>query len=535
MKGTNKNIYSLKRKFTGWHLLVLFTFSLLIFTVESCDTTVPQAFIGDDVITISKYIENNPENYSKFWELMVSTNMEITLSAYNPDDPGNNGGYTLFLPTNAAFDQYISDSEKYSSFTELLNDKDFANLLVRYHLINAKIESNDFPFGDLPDTTVTGDLLTIEFDDSKDTTVYLINSTAPVIRTNIELTNGYIHVLGSVLNPIAFSSYNYLSGKEDFSIFTEALRITGLKDTLGIYRTNSKGKIVKNRYTLLAEPDSVYAKQGIYSIDDLINKYQAQGTDVSNFESDFYQYTAYHIMEGSFFIDDFDGTENFNTYANFPIQIDAQFDIKINEGLDTLDIVIEGQDTTYINYVRILLNKSNILTKNGAIHVLQDHMEVVTPRVTSKSFQFNEEDIIDIYKKTPGEYYLYPEDMEFLKWEGTENVKYVKSDDNIPAGNNDYIEIQDNFSIEYTIPKLLPGKYEVRIKAESKNSENATIQVYVDGKRMGSSFDLTSGGNPYDTFKVGTVNFLLFETHVVKINALLPGKFIWDLVQFKPI
>ena len=74
----------------------------------------------------------------------------------------------------------------------------------------------------------------------------------------------------------------------------------------------------------------------------------------------------------------------------------------------------------------------------------------------------------------------------------------------------------------------------MRIKSEASNNENATIQVYLDGKRMGSSFDLTAGGNPYDNFLVGNIEFLVYETHVVKVSALLPGKFFWDYVQFVP-
>jgi len=181
------------------------------------------------------------------------------------------------------------------------------------------------------------------------------------------------------------------------------------------------------------------------------------------------------------------------------------------------------------------MNASNILTKNGAIHVLRDVMEVKTPGRTQRTFQFYNEPIIDELEKVAGEYDLIdPQTKEVLDWSGPESIKYFKSDDSFSANSNDYIEIKGNFSIEYTIPSLLPGKWIVEIKAESSNDANATIQVYVDGKRMGSSFDLSSGGNPYKVFSVGTVEFLTYETHTVTITSLLPGNFKWDIVRFSP-
>ena len=33
---------------------------------------------------------------------------------------------------------------------------------------------------------------------------------------------------------------------------------------------------------------------------------------------------------------------------------------------------------------------------------------------------------------------------------------------------------------------------------------------------------------------LGNIEFLVYETHVVKVSALLPGKFFWDYIQFVP-
>ena len=53
------------------------------------------------------------------------------------------------------------------------------------------INSNDFPFGALPAYTLSDDFLTVSFVIETDTSYYKINNQAPVIKPNIELSNGY--------------------------------------------------------------------------------------------------------------------------------------------------------------------------------------------------------------------------------------------------------------------------------------------------------------------------------------------------------
>jgi uncharacterized surface protein with fasciclin (FAS1) repeats len=498
--------------------------------ISACDTTVLGSFIGEDAITISRFLDENQDTYSQFWKFLLATDLKNTLNAYNP----NGSGYTLFLPTNQAFDNYFERNEDYSSIDELLADSDFANLLIRYHLVNIAVQSNDFPFGALPDTTVTGDFLTVGFDDSGDSTVYKINNQAPVTIKNIELINGYIHVIGEILEPVTKSSFDWIEDNPDYSIITEALRITGLYDTLRIYRTTSSGKIVDNRYTLLVEADSIFIRRGILNFNDLVERYGSSGLPLTDYENGLYQFAAYHIMEGSYFLDKFDETSNYNTYANFPVQVATDLEIMINPGKDTIDLIIEGQDTTVINYVRLDMINSNILTKNGPLHLLKDILEVKSPSRVERTFQFYEEPQINDARGTIGEYvFSNQEDMEVLSWFGPDYITYVKSSP-MSANNNDYIELEGNFTIDYQIPKILPGKYLIKFKAQSKDSENANIQVSFDGKRLGSSFDLTSWRNPYNVFSVGIVEFQNYETHIITVNSLLPGKFTWDFVRFTP-
>lgn len=534
-----------------------FTYILIIFSTlflfSSCDdyfenffrteTDEQSGFFNEEIITISNYINENKDRYSKFDTLMKEANIEKALNSYNPD--GNN--FTLFLPTDDAFDRFINSSDDYDTFDDLLNDKDYVVALMRYHVVMGEIQTNSFPFGALPDSTASGEYLTIGFEfgyDSVaneilyDSTVYKVNNEAPIIQPNIELINGYVHVINKILEPVVLSSYEWLKNEEGFTIITEAFEKTGLNDTMGIFRTTEGGRKVENIYTLLVEHDSVYHNNGIYTINDLIDTIvdDPTATDYKNIDNPLYQYTAYHILENRYFLDAFTST-NYNTYANFPVKVQADLDITINRGNKVYDTIVETPDTSIVNYINVFYNISNVLTKNGAIHFIDQMLEVYRPSPSVTWFQFAEEEpLIDELRNEIGEHPFFNDDaFEAIKWEGPDVLYYVKATEIDEASRDDYIRIDGDFTLEYQISKILPATYNVFLRANAQDFQNATIQISIDGNRLGSNFDLKSGGNPYDRINVGSVTFTSYSEHKIVIRSLIPGKFEWDYIQFEPI
>lgn len=502
----------------------------------SCDRTGEGVvFQQDDLKSIAAFLEENSETYSRFYDIMVLGDLTNAFSAYNPY--GN--GITLFLPTDEAFDRFIEHSDQYDSFDDLLDDLDFVRLLGRYHMVNSNFRTNDFPYGALPDTTASGDLLTIGFSSDLDSTVYKVNNIAPIVIANLEMVNGYIHIIDGVLEPIRYTGYERLRKNPGYSILADAFDITGLKDTLGLYIRTSDNQLVKNRYTLLAEHDSIFERYGIRSIDDLIHTYATPGKEPTDPNNGVYQFAAYHILEGSYFLDEFSGSQNYNTYAIYPSYISAGLDLRINVGADTFGIEISGTDTTYINYIRIFYQESNILTKNGPIHLISDVMELYKPGRSQRTFQFLEESKIKQASSNPGTYeFIEPKDFEVINWSGVEQLVYFKSSGTIPASQNDYLRLDGDFIIEYTMPKILPGKYRMSISTDALGGANATIQVLLDDRRIGGNFNLTSGGNnnnPMATTVIGTVEFSAYREHTIKLRSLIPGMLIWDFVRFDPV
>lgn len=507
-----------------------------IFLLGSCNKeTTESGFFDENVLSISTFLEQNKEEFSRFWEILQKTELFPTLNAFNP----HGDGFTLFLPTDDAFDRYIEQNDKYGSFEELIADHDFLWLISRYHLVNQSLRSNEFPYGSLPDSTATGDYLTIGIEVLEDSSRYTVNNVAPVIIADIETTNGYIQVIEKVLEPISYNSYEWLKNVEGYSILSSAFEMSGLKDTMGIYRISSTGQTIKNRYTVFAEHDSIYAREGINTFDDLVDRYHTQGYELTDPEGGLYQFAAYHLLEGSYFLDAFEGSSNYNSYAVYPVNINAGLEIKLNPGVDSFRLEISGTDTTLINYIGVYFQESNVNTKNGPVHFITEIMELYQPARSQRTFQFHEDPLILESRKNQGRYEFVDHDLlELLRWDGPEKMTYVRSaaaDDN--SFGDDYIELEESFNFEYDMPKIMPGRYQVEIRADGYGGNNATIQVRIDDKRMGGNINLTSGGSStavFAWFGIGIIEFTKYEGHTLKVNSLIPGKMSLDLIRFTP-
>ena len=510
---------------------VVSLFGLLVL-MSGCKNSADETIIGfsdENTFSLSTYIENNKDTYSKFWQIIEKTNLYSTLNAYNPK--GN--GFTLFLPTDNAFDNYIQESDKYGSFDDLLNDSDFLNILIRYHLVNGTYDLNIFPYGAFSDSTATGDYLSIGIQISADTSIYKVNNVSPLVKADIKTTNGYIHTISKVLEPITYTGYEWLKGKESYSILTQAFEITGLDKLMGIQKASASGSLVKNNYTILAESDSVYKLANINSIDDLISKYHTEGLSFTDPNDGLYQFAAYHILQGRNFLNDFNSATNYNSFAIYPVYINSGLDIKINQGVKIFKTVISGGITIYIDYISIDMNNSNVNTKNGPIHFISEVMELYKPPRKDVIFNFLNDPLIEGLSKSNGSHIMLdPNIYEFIYWEGAQSIDYYKPSN---ATSDSYIEIDGNFLFRYTMPAILPGIYKVELRMNLNNSSNATIQVQIDGRKLGGNINLTTGTGSFTSFIIGTLDFTGNDYHKIEISSLIPGIMRWSSIKLIPV
>lgn len=504
----------------------------------SCKKTsvVEAGFKEMQKFTIYDYLVDHKEDYSSFLEILQAGGLDKTLSAYNPGGKTGGVGYTLFVPDNKAVDDYIkANSAQYASLADLLKDKAYVEALARYHVLNQSVASNEFPFGTFNQPTLSNDFLNVNFILGKDTTYYKINNQAQVIKANIETSNGYIQVIGAVLKPITLNSYNWLKKNAGYSIYTAALEATGIDKIINVDMKLKDQPL--QPFTMLVEPDAIYKMRNINSLDDLVKVISPDRTDYTNSSNPLNLFVGYHILLGSHFLDDLASrASNYNTFADVPLSINGLgLDIVINKYKEKF--VSVSNDTT--DFVGLYYDDSNVNTQSGAIHFIN---QVLKPQIPSRAivtFEFYEESLLNEYRMNGGTYLLEnPDLMNYVTWSGAK-LSYVKSLDATEAAwGKDYMQIYGDFTITYNIPKIIQGKYDVYLQANAYSSQNALVEVSIDGNKLGGLLDLTRGGNagnPYFRFKVGTIDFKKYAGHAIQVKSLIPGRFIWDYIRFEPI
>ena len=115
------------------------------------------------------------------------------------DQASAKGPYTVFAPTNEAFDKLPA-----GTLDELLKPAAKAKLvkLLSYHVVKGKLRAADLQDGQKL-KTVTGGTLTVNKQGDTMTIVDGAGNSATVNQADIEATNGFIHSIDAVLMPVA--------------------------------------------------------------------------------------------------------------------------------------------------------------------------------------------------------------------------------------------------------------------------------------------------------------------------------------------
>ena len=154
------------------------------------------------------------------------------------------------------------------------------------------------------------------------------------------------------------------------------------------------------------------------------------------------------------------------------------------------------------------------------------------------TFELYEEALLNQYGEEPATYLLEDKSALYnITWSGADLFFVELGSQESSAWGSDYLEIKGDFRIIYNIPRIVQGRYKVFLGAEAFNAQNALVEVFVDGKKIGSLVDLTTGGSsnwPFQKIELGTIDFKRYTTHTVEIRSLIPGRFLWDYIRFEP-
>jgi len=308
--------------------VVLITASVL----NSCeDPDKDKLFKTAEGITIGEYIDQHPDTLSEFNAVLTKLGSVSFLKAY--------GQYTCFIPSNEAFQKFYSANGKSSidDFTTM-EDSKLLKDLIAYHICPDSIGTSDFTEGRLPDTTMSGDYLTTSFKEGGLSNI-MVDNKARIIKRDIVCENGIIHIIDEVLEPIRLTVAQKIEMDPRYSIFSKALKETGLYDSLNLH---------SKQVTLFAETDSAFAADGIHSYEELLVNFSQTGDPYLNPEDTLYLWVAYHCLSPDMALKDLEN----RTYDNFThsiiFSIDKSIQILMNK--TTINVALSNNEAKNGNY-----------------------------------------------------------------------------------------------------------------------------------------------------------------------------------------
>ncbi|MEE6472397.1 hypothetical protein FKM82_009601 [Ascaphus truei] len=162
--------------------------------------------------TMEDYIEAE-DDLSSLRAAAIASNVLETL--------GKPGHYTLFAPTNEAFEKLPR-----GVLERIMSDKQAAEALMKYHILNT-VQCSEAIMGGAVYDTLEGNALQIGCDGDKLT----VNGVQMVNRKDIVTSNGVIHLIDQVLIPDSAKQVIELAGSQQ-TTFTDLMAQLGLAATL---------------------------------------------------------------------------------------------------------------------------------------------------------------------------------------------------------------------------------------------------------------------------------------------------------------
>lgn len=436
---------------------------VLSVAILSCkDSLEGSTFYTTDDLTLLEMLEADLDSYSEYLEILEKTGYDEALRSY--------GSYTCFVPTNTAVKCYIQETWGVKSVSELTAEEQIEALqtIVRFHTLPTKEWTSSFSEGRLDDTTFSGDFLTTSFLKGGGISEVLINREAGLVDYDIEADNGVLHSIDKMLDPFVDGVATVMQEAGTHTIFVEALKQTGLFDSINNLST---------KYTVIAESDSIFALSGIYSFEDLVASKSPGDSNYESENNDLNEFVGYHIINGFYYSSDF-STGYLSTLADGEaIDVEKTEDaLKFNE-----------EDGSYLSLVSV---SSNYPAKNGVYHTVDTVMDIFTPSASYVIWDpVNDQDEYATGECSNGtkysqdafdNIYWYPEDYlcRSLKNSSYPTYNYTTWDMN---GSITYIE--------FTTPILPVGQYDFFVCAKRGNSRGE-FQFYWDGEPIGSIYDL---------------------------------------------
>ena len=503
---------------------------------------------------VSDYLQNRSDEFSDFITILNRSGMMGMMATY--------GTYTCLAPTNSAVESYIRTLGKTS--VEQLS-KEECDTLAWNHIIKKAYFTTDLSDGNFPMANMNDRYLTFSCDSdtlNNNNIIYFVNKASQLIVRDDSVENGVVHTINSVILPSNQYLPELIQDNEDVTLFAQALTLTGLDKKMydyidetyscgedsvnkGFYysRVGESGHFCKyvgtrmKRFTAFIETDSIYAKNGITTLDEL-KAYAKQvydevypedagqyDEDWKNEKNPLNRFVAYHLLPYYGGYNDWTVSESgisYKTTCAVPSKIDCTdwyttlmpgTIIKMSTPSAGLFINRKGVANNYtVRGIKVYspseIGKVDQQAINGIFHYIDD---ILTYNTTTRDVVFN--DRIRINAIT-----LSPEFMNCGARGTVDNAvgfKYVDGWDfhgQIPnlklrergvwmATYADAVDLQGQFDITMKLPPVPENTYEVRF-AVGISDYRGVVQIYFGDdednlKPMGIPIDFRVwGGDP---------------------------------------
>lgn len=514
-------IYKMTKQTLKAVVVFLFTITLSTGCVEDIGDSY-KTFEGD---MIYSFLNKKPELYSEYVAIIDKAGLSGMLSAY--------GSYTCLAPTNEAFEAY------YKSFGPNFNIDSLSaeqiDYLAKTHIVDNIYITDDLQDGVLPNPNMNKRYISIKFTSDSVTNTFkiVLNDSSQIISRDNKVYNGVVQAINRVLRPSEAQLPELIKNNPELSIFAEALKLTGLNDSLlKIKDTSYKPtKVFKDEYnsyeivnpaerkygyTALVETDQLLSEHGINNLNDLIAKAKelypsgANIADYTNRENSLNIYMAYHLVNKAIYLNKF-------FYAT-----DAIKGYTPEEFIETMypNRIIRASKIN--NRITLNYKSSNVVrveetggatTVNGVYHKL-DNLLVYSPSVEemlqNTRIRF---DIVALFPEfannnlrasrgfmktnnSSGDRFGFEDGyIEYISMSKDTRLIYLASKEGQWANfQSDELMGLGSYDITMRLLPVPPGTYELRF-GYSANSNRSVTQIYVDNKPIGIPLDLRTSAS----------------------------------------
>ncbi|XP_037795051.1 transforming growth factor-beta-induced protein ig-h3-like isoform X1 [Penaeus monodon] len=301
-------------------------------TVNDVDVTRADIQASNGVIHVINQVLLPPEAAGNLAEVLTTERfsqlVDLVVTAGLADTVSNGGPFTIFAPTNEAFQALDADL-----VTSLVSDPERLKKVLLYHVVSGNVLSSDLSRSAMV-PSVQGAPLKVSVEGTSNNLKVTVNG-APVTRADVPASNGVIHVIDQVLlPPEEMGNLAEVLSAQGFTQLVDLVVAAGLADTV-----SSGGP-----FTVFAPTNEAFAAVDKATLDSLLANTEMLKSVL-----------LYHVVPSSVYSPQLGDDLLVNTVEGKPVRINTAFS--------------NGMGSITVNGVNI--SRTDIIAKNGVIHEVE--------------------------------------------------------------------------------------------------------------------------------------------------------------------